>query len=404
MVLNTIKLIKEHFPNKLVISGGVNARHRISQFFEAGTDIICASEAENTIIDIVRAYETGNRDFDSIPRIIFEKDGEIVFSQAQGDIVWDLDELPLPAWHLLPNERYWKIGRPHGGHFEEDEELKYASMMTSLGCPFTCTFCHIAGELKGSFSGEIGRFRIKSDDRVIQELEMLRDMGVKQIFVEDDSLLGKKKRAFRLIKKMIGMGFDILDVNGVNVIHLLKGGKPDIEVIEALMEAGFKDIVLPFESANKRIISKYASNKWDITNSDIPGLIKTCKNYGLRVAGNFMLGYPDETKQEVLNTVQYAKERMTDGLDAANFFLVMPLPGTPMFDEVIRDGKLPKDFNPDRMHWQKANMINTPVPPEELESIRDKAWQELNKPEFVKYKKDMVIDKNTGEIHTRSTK
>ena len=145
------------------------------------------------------------------------------------------------------------------------------------------------------------------------------------------------------------------------------------------------------------MISKYASNKWDITNSDVTGLIETCKEYNLRVAGNFMLGYPDETKQEVLNTVQYAKDRMKDGLDAANFFLVMPLPGTPMFDDAIKDGLLPKNFSPDKMHWQKANMINTPVPPQELEEIRDRAWQELNRPEFTKYKKGMVIDKNTGE-------
>ena len=104
-----------------------------------------------------------------------------------------------------------------------------------------------------------------------------------------------------------------------------------------------------------------------------------------------MLGYPDETREEVLYTVDYAKERMSDGLDAANFFLVMPLPGTPMFDQAVKNNNLPKDFNPDRMHWQKANMINTPVHPEELEKIRDEAWTELNNSEFTKYKKDMNV-------------
>ena len=62
------------------------------------------------------------------------------------DIIWDLDELPIPAWDLLPNDRYWEIGRPHGGHFNDDEEIKYASMMTSLGWPFHCSYCHISGE------------------------------------------------------------------------------------------------------------------------------------------------------------------------------------------------------------------------------------------------------------------
>ena len=399
MVLNTIKLIKKHFPNKLIISGGVNARHRIKFFFDAGVDIICTSEAERTIVDIVKAFETGSNDFSKISKIIFKHNKKIKISKVNEDIIWNLDELPMPAWDLLPNKRYWKIGRPHGGHFKEGENLKYVSMMTSLGCPFTCTFCHIAGELEGSLSGEIGRFRTKSDERVMQELETLKNMGIKQIFIEDDSLLGKKKRAIRLISKMKGMGFDILDVNGVNIIHLLKKGIPDLQVIEILMEAGFRDIVLPFESANKRLIKKYASNKWDIENSDVTGLIKTCKNYGLRVAGNFMLGYPDETKEEVMNTVEYAKRRMDDGLDAANFFLVLPLPGTPMFDDAIRNNNLPKDFDPDKMHWQKANMINTPVGQKELERIRDKAWQELNNHEFTKYKKNMIVDKNVGEIH-----
>ena len=100
---------------------------------------------------------------------------------------------------------------------------------------------------------------------------------------------------------------------------------------------------------------------------------------GIRVAGNYMIGYPDETMEEIQNTINYAKERMEDGLDASNFFLVMPLPGTPMFDEAIKNGNLPEDFTPDRMHWQKANMINTPVPPEELERMRDEAWLTINK-------------------------
>jgi nitrogen regulatory protein PII-like uncharacterized protein len=65
----------------------------------------------------------------------------------------------------------------------------------------------------------------------------------------------------------------------------------------------------------------------------------------------------------------------------------------------MRDGYLPKNFNPDRMHWQKANMINTTVPPEKLEEIRDKAWAEINSSKFMSYKQDMIVDSNSGEIH-----
>ena len=112
-----------------------------------------------------------------------------------------------------------------------------------------------------------------------------------------------------------------------------------------------------------------------------------------------MIGYPDESLKEVMHTINYAKERMDDGLDASNFFLVLPLPGTPMFDEAIKNGHLPKEFNPDRLHWQKANMINTLVPAKDLERIRDEAWMNINHKNLVDYKKGMKVDPNTGEIH-----
>ena len=399
MVLNTSRLIKKTFPDKLIVAGGVNARHRQKKFFDNGVDLICTSESEKTIVEIVRTIENGSRDFAHIPMVAYLENGTPMQSNAIGDIIWNLDDLPLPAWHLLPNDRYWKVRRPHGGHFEPDEELKYASMMTSLGCPFSCTYCHIAGERKGTMSGPIGKFRIKSDQRVLKELDILKSLGVKQIFIEDDSIFGKKRRAIELIKKIRNLDFEILDVNGVNVVHLLKSGEPDFEVIETLAEAGFRDIALPFESATPRIISKYASSKWNIQQSNIPALLKALKEHNLRIAGNYMIGYPDETREEIMHTIDFAKECMNNGLDAASFFLVMPLPGTPMFDSAMRDGNLSSDYDPDKMHWQKANMINTIVPPDELEKIRDKAWEEINDHRYTNYKKGMLVDKNSGEIH-----
>jgi len=404
MVLKCANIIKKNYPDKFIISGGVNARNRMQKFFDNGIDLICTSEAEETIVQIVEMVKNKDYNWDKVPMVSFTKDGKIKHSKAQGSIIWNLDKLPLPAWHLLPNERYWEIGRPHGGHFQPHEELKYASMMTSLGCPFACSYCHIASEKgeRSDLTGPIGRFRIKSDERVIQELQILKDLGVKQVFIEDDSIFGMKKRGIRLIKKVVGMGLEILDVNGINIIHMIKpkeGGIPDEEVIELLVQAGFRDIVLAFESANERIIKKYASNKWSINQTDVTGLIKTIKKHGLRVAGNFMIGYPDETREEIMNTINYAKERATDGLDAANFFLVMPLPGTPLFDQAVAQGYISKDFNPDRMHWQKANMINTLVPAHELEKIRDEAWLTTNKKNLTEYKKGMKVDENTGEVH-----
>ena len=391
MVLEMARLIKHAYPEKLIITGGVNARSRLERFLDAGVDVVCLSEAEHTLQEIAAEMGRGGRDFCKLSAVAFRRSGETVINKMDPtQIVWDLDTLPMPAWHLLPNERYWAIARPHGGHFTPGEELRYGSMMTSLGCVFQCRYCHIAGETVGSLSGEIGRFRVKSQDRVMAEVAALKEIGVKQVFVEDDTLLGMKRRAIDLLRLIKGEGLDIIDVNGVNVVHLMNKNEPDAEVLEALVGAGFREIVLPFESGTQRVLRKYATNKWD-TRYNIQALIRMCKDYGLTIAGNYMLGYPDESRQEIERTIEMAKEHMAAGLDSSNFFLVMPLPGTPLFESAIAEGYLPADWNPDRMNWTKANMINTEVPPQELEELRDRAWREINSGDYVAYKSDMAV-------------
>ena len=150
MVLDLIRLIKEVDPWKLVVAGGVSARYLATRFFASGADLICLSEAESTIVKIGNVLRAGSRDFSEITGIAFKsRDGRIVFNNAQ-DIVMDLDQLPLPAWDLLPTEKYWDISRPHGGDFAPGARIQYASLMTSRGCPFACSYCHISKETTGS--------------------------------------------------------------------------------------------------------------------------------------------------------------------------------------------------------------------------------------------------------------
>ena len=307
--------------------------------------------------------------------------------------------MPIPAWDLLPNERYWKIGRPHGGQIKPGtKELRYASMMTSRGCPFECSYCHISKETEDSISGAIGRFRIKSDDRVIKELNILKnEIGAKQIFIEDDSIFGMKRRAARLLRKIVGLGLELMDVNGINMIHLVKKSNkpgwmvPDEEFIALLAEVGFKDITLPFESANLRIIKRWCSNKLALDRFDPGELIKTIKKHNIFVAANYMIGFPDETREEIENTVSFAKKMYHHGFDASNFYLVMPVPGTEIFDYCVKKGQLPTDYSPDKFQWTKANLINTEVPPDELEIIRKNAWLDCNSEEHKKSRLDWSV-------------
>jgi anaerobic magnesium-protoporphyrin IX monomethyl ester cyclase len=380
MVLHCARLIKAAYPDKILVSGGVNARSRLPQFFGAGFDAVCLSEGEKALLEIVDAARRSTRpSFADIDGIAFPDAGEVRLNPTRAqDTVWDLDDTAMPAWDLLPLQRYWTLARPHSGFFEPGVELRYGNMMTSLGCPFHCAYCHIGGEVEDSLSGPIGRFRVKSDERVLAEIDTLKGLGVTDVFIEDDSLLGNKRRGLRLLQKIQGAGVTIVDLNGINLIHLLKKWKPDHEVLEALANAGFTQINMPFESGNQRILRKYASNKIDVEKADLEGLIVTMKEYGFRLYGNYMMGYPDESLEEIENTIDLAREHVSYGVDHAHFFIVQPLPGSPLYDMSIASGHFTPDFNPDTMNIYKANMTGTLVPPEVLEETRSRAWDEVN--------------------------
>ena len=248
-VIEVIKGIKSLDPGKFIILGGVNARAQLSRFFESGADVVCLSDAETTILEIGDILRRGQTDLSGVDGIAFKRRGKVIVNPMKG-IEADLDKLPFPAWDLLPLERYWEVGRPRGGSFSQQEEYRFASLMTSRGCQYKCLFCHVSEEDDHSIFGNLKKFRVKSHERVLQELRTLKQLGVQQVFFEDDTLLGNKKRAIGIFREVRELGLALRDINGVNVRHLFKkvNGKlkPDIELLEAMVEAGFQELSFPF--------------------------------------------------------------------------------------------------------------------------------------------------------------
>jgi radical SAM superfamily enzyme YgiQ (UPF0313 family) len=389
MVFELIGTVKAYDADKLVLAGGVNARNLRDRFYRAGVDIILMSEGEFTVIEIAE-FVRGKRELRDVHGIAFlDESGREVITPPPPPLQ-DMDELPFPAWDLLPLDKYWEISRPHGGQFDPGATIRYAALQSSRGCPFRCTFCHISKEEEGSAAGGIGSFRTKSVDRVLQELQTLKDLGAEYVFFEDDSLLAKKKRAHLLFREAAKMGFKLADVNGVNIVHLLtkENGKlvVDEAFLDVIAEAGFKWFHLPFESGNKRLIEKYSSSKWSIEHTDTADLIRKCESVGIHVAGNYIIGYPDETIDEIYTTVRFAKRHVEEGLNHAAIFALVPFPGTVVYDEVIASGQLDPDFDTDKMKWTKSILKGLAVPAESLEYMRQMAWLTVNRTEFVDYK------------------
>jgi anaerobic magnesium-protoporphyrin IX monomethyl ester cyclase len=387
MAVEVIRAISENFPDKLIITGGVNARSQQELFFDAGVDIICLSEAEKTILEIGGVLRAGSTDFSSISGIAFKKSTGEIKVHPTLFVEQDLDNLPIPAWDLLPNERYWKIARPHGGGFSIDNPVKYAPLMTSRGCPFKCDFCHIGLEGEGSESGNLRKLRIKSLERVMREMHILKSLGVEHVFIEDDSLLGRKQRAMKIFQEIIKLKVRVSGVNGINIAHLCtsEGGKHqvDYKLLALMAEAGFTKFMLPVESGSQRIIDKYATGKLNLDKHDIVGLIRETKRLGMEVGGNYTYGYPDETIEEVHQTFEIAKRHMEAGLTNANFMIITPFPGTEFYNRVIQEGLFLPEIEIDELDWTKVS-IKTRVPKEVLEEMITTGWESVNKPERIR--------------------
>lgn len=395
MVLALIRGLKRWFPDRLIVVGGVNARNLRRRFFDAGADVIAMSEAESTIVEIADAVR-GTRAMTDVPGIAYRCDDGREVITPPAPVPMDLDVLPMPAWDLLPMQQYWDISRPHGGDFPKSQRVRYASLQTSRGCPFRCQYCHISLEEDDSAFGAIGRFRVKSIDRVLQELDALKSLGAEYIFLEDDSLFAKKPRAHQMFRLVREMGLNLLDVNGINVCHLQKnhGGRlgPDVEFLEVLAEAGLHFWTLPFESANQRLIDTYATSKWTIEKSNIADLLAAMSAVGIRASGNYMIGYPDETVAEIYNTVMMAKRHVEQGLDYALFFTVVPFPGSLMYERALANGQLDADFDPDTMRWTRSVFKRLCMSADALEHVRQVAWLMVNRREYVSYKREMWVD------------
>lgn len=394
--LDLIAKIRRRYPDKLILAGGVNARSMRGRFYAAGVDLISMSEAEATVVRIAGALE-GREPLLDIPGIAFLDRAGVEHVNRPATIVQNLDELPIPAWDLLPLRQYWAISRPHGGQFADGETVRYASLQTSRGCPFHCTYCHISMEQAGSEHGHVGAFRMKSVERVHLEFEILKSLGVEHVFIEDDSLFAKKKRAFDIFRMLPGMGLKLLDVNGINLCHLHRGRRGstelqvDYDLVEVLAEAGFTSLALPFESASQRVLDRYASSKWNIGITNTAKLISAFTDVGIRVSGNYMIGYPDESIDEIFQTISMAKRNVEEGLDYALFFSVVPFPGSALFEIAVRDGHIDRDFDPDEMRWTKSIMRNMRVDPSTLEHLRQLAWLLVNRTDYVRYKRTMVM-------------
>lgn len=320
-----------------IIAGGphVNAAQN-DVLNDPHIDFLVLGEGELTLPELVDAILTNTHEFDAIRGIVFRRNGRPVTTPSRA-FIETLDDILFPSWDLIDLPTYYRL--PRFMRFRPVSGEPFMQIMSSRGCPFHCIYCHaIMGK----------RFRARSAENVFQEIQTLHDRyGIKEFEFVDDCFNLDRQRVIDLCTKIIQSPLRITMCfpNG------LRGDLLDKEILLLLKKAGTTEISFAPETGSARI------QKLIRKNADLKKLqdaITDAAKAGIHAHGFFMLGFPTETQEDLMMTLDFVKKTR---LHTADFFIVNVFPHTQLYQMVQDLGKtLPHDYSSVDFHNAQLNI------------------------------------------------
>jgi len=325
--LTIAREIKKRLPKTVIIVGGPHissmGKETMERFREF--DYAVDGEGEKILVELLQVLETGGNPF-SVPGIIFRK-GPFVH-QTQGKAInKDLDDLPMPAWDLLPD-----FPRAYIPAIYDYPRGPVATIAASRGCPFHCKFCDTS-----TFGASV---RFYSPKVVFQMMKHLREQyGVRHIMFVDDLFVASRLRVTELCRLLIesGLNFTWSCTSRVDTI------KPD--TLELMKKAGCWEISFGLETGSDVLLKKM-DKAAEVEKSE--QAVNWTAAAGIRTKGLFMLGYPGETRETIEQTKAFVRRIPMTIMNLTKF---TPYPGSPIYRDLygtnIRDD-----------HWERMNGMN----------------------------------------------
>ena len=352
-----IQKIKESLPDAKIILGGPHPScsfASIMQFFPQ-IDWAFKGEAERgfaQLLDLIAEGKNTDEKLAGIPGLIWKINSRTVVNQQS--FVENLDELGMPSWDILRPDLYPLA--PHGGFFKN---YPIAPIIITRGCPFSCTYC--AGSL---VSGKKIRFR--SVDNVIEEIKFLHDnYGIREIHIEDDNFTFNPEFVKDFCRKLKENNLNISWTcpNGVRLDTLTE------ELLMTMKNSGLYSISVGIESGSERVLKDM---KKSLTKEKIREKVSLIKKCGLEVSGFFIIGYPTETMEDIMETMNFSIEL---GLKRAGFSLFKPFPGTEVTRKLIESGEIKEMSDEDWGRFVLADAVYAPkgFTREQMKKLRRKA-------------------------------
>lgn len=237
------------------------------------------------------------------------------------ELIADMNSLPIPDRKFADMEFYKRINRQT---FAFAKKSPSVTMMTSRGCPFNCIFCRTKIMWKR-------RWRPLKAEKVIQEIKKLvQYYGAQEICIIDDQFLLDQERVHKICDYLIEADLGIsLSITGGASIWLI-----DEILLRKLKQAGFYRFNFPIESGNKNTL-KFIRKPINL--QDVKEKIQLANRLGFWTAGNFIIGFPYETRDQMMETIKFA---YNSNLDFVLFLIAKPFAGSEMTEIFKNEGLL----------------------------------------------------------------
>lgn len=340
VALDSADKIKQVKPNTIIVLGGYHPTFEFQSVLEEeSVDVVVRGEGEYTLLELVQTIEN-NGDLKKVQGLAFhdKTDNSLVVTPDR-PIIENLDELPFPAFHLFPMEKYRIL----------NITTNVATIITTRGCPMQCSFCSSAA-LHGH------KLRRRSVENVVDEVEMrLKEQNIDTIAFMDDTFTLNKRfvREYCSEIKRRGLKFWWGCTSRVDTL--------DEELLQTMKDAGCITIFMGVESADQQMLEKMNKN---ITVTKTENAFKLARKVGIRTIASCVIGMPEDTHKSINQTIDFVKKLNPN---YALFSLATPYPGTRFYNETFKKNLIKiKD-------WSKFTLID-PV----LETI-DCSSQELRK-------------------------
>lgn len=297
-----------------------------------------------------------------------------------------IDDLHGDVWDLLPMGKY----RAHTWQcLDGSPRTPYASIYTTLGCPFKCSFCMI------NVFQHSNRYRMRTPIRVVEQIEHLyRTYGVTTLKIADEMFVLNERHYTAICEGLAARRFaDELNIWAYARIDTIKPDK-----LKLLRQAGIKWLALGIESGSAHV--RDGAEK-SLTDQDIREAVAAVQKAGINVIGNFIFGLPDDTFSSMSDTLNLAKSL---DLEFANFYSAMAYPGSKLFDQTD-----PKDLPESWSGYSQHSYDCTPLPTETLSSadvlsFRDRAFMDFfTDPRYLDRIEDKFGAAAEIELMTRTT-